>query len=81
MPDKPAHTLDLRHMQCPFTIMELGKSLEKASSGDLIEVLLDGRSAFDEIGLWCLKTGNVLEETPEAGASEGGEYRTYVRKP
>jgi TusA-related sulfurtransferase len=86
MQDKPDHTVDLRDKQCPFTILELSKTLKGAKSGDLIEIVLDGPAALDEIGLWCLKTGNGIEETLEAGTSQGGasrgeEPRIYVRKP
>jgi len=95
MPDWPApgrqrphHTVDLRDKQCPFTILELSKTLESAASGDLIEIILDGPAALEEIGLWCRKTGNGIEETRQTGAggsravvSGGRERRIYVRKP
>ncbi len=82
----PDHTVDLREKQCPFTILELSRTLESAASGDLIEIILDGPAALDEIGLWCGKTGNGIEETPGVGGSRavvsgGRERRIYVRKP
>lgn len=82
----PDHTLDLRDKQCPFTILELSKTLESAASGDLIEIILDGPAALEDIALWCRKTGNGIEEPPGAGdsravASGGRERWIYVRKP
>ena len=76
METKPDHIVDLRNKRCPFTILELGEALDSAAGGDLLEVVLAGEAALEEIEIWCRRTGAGVVET-----TAGEPPRVYVRKP
>jgi TusA-related sulfurtransferase len=73
---RPVSRVDLCGLQCPFTILELGKALKSIRSGELLEVLSDRESIIEEIGAWCKATG------AEVVASRiKGNTVVFLRKP
>jgi TusA-related sulfurtransferase len=75
MDTSPRQTLDLRGKECPFTILELGKTLRVLARGDLLEVVLGREAAIDEVRAWCEGTGNEFVASDAAGT-----VKVYVRK-
>lgn len=47
-------------LQCPGPIMQVHKSIESMSSGDVLEVKATDPGFMNDIGVWCEKTGNTL---------------------
>jgi TusA-related sulfurtransferase len=92
---QPDQKVDLRGKFCPFTVLELGKVLKVLKSGGLVEVLVEGAYAIDEIKTWCKGTGTEFigvrgegpkPESPESGGgrveeSEAQGVKVYLRKP
>jgi tRNA 2-thiouridine synthesizing protein A len=56
----PDESLDLRGLECPFTVMEIGKALKSLGAGKVLEVISDRDSVVDDVRAWCAGTGTDL---------------------
>jgi TusA-related sulfurtransferase len=61
--------LDLRGKQCPMTFVYTKVALEKMDNGDILEVILDFRSAFTNVPASVKKQdlGEIVAEKEENG--------------
>ncbi|MBF4693183.1 DsrE/DsrF/DrsH-like family protein [Fusibacter ferrireducens] len=50
-------------LQCPGPIMQVHKSIESMTSGDILEVKATDPGFMNDIGVWCEKTGNTLMDS------------------
>ena len=67
--------LDIRGLLCPMTFVYTKLALEKLKTGDLLEVLLDYRSALKNVPENCKRQGlaellEVKVVNPKKGAEE-----------
>jgi TusA-related sulfurtransferase len=67
--------LDLRGKECPFTVLELGKTVRGLARGDVLEIRVGRETAVDDIRAWCEGTGNEFL-TSEVTAT----IKVYLRK-
>ena len=61
---------------CPMLMIELNKTINAMSSGQVLAFLCNDQMSYQDIPLWCKRTGNeMLERTKDDGV-----YRYLIRK-
>lgn len=70
-------TLDLRGVACPMNFVKTQLFLDKMSSGEKVEVLLDQGEPFESVSKSVVQEGHVVEENQ---AFEEGHCRILIRK-
>ena len=68
--------LDCCGMQCPGPIMEVFKSMNELSDGDLLEVTASDPGFAKDIVSWCKRTGNTLLSNEK----KGSDYVALLRR-
>jgi len=75
----PTQTLDVLGRVCPYPLVVVKKTMEKAPSGTLLKVLCDApASAEDTIPKYCEKQGFEFERVK---LEDKGYWELYIRKP
>jgi tRNA 2-thiouridine synthesizing protein A len=75
----PTQVLDVLGRVCPYPLVLTKKTLEKAPSGTLLQVLCDApASAEDTIPKYCEKNGFVYEAIK---LEDKGYWEIYIQKP
>lgn len=72
-----SNKLDLRGVACPMNFVKTQLFLDKLSSGDRVEVLLDQGEPVESVSKSVVQEGHVLEESQVA---EEGHCRILIRK-
>lgn len=83
MPDlksmTPTEVLDVLGRVCPYPLVMVKKTMEKAPAGFLLKVLCDApASAEDTIPRYCEKQGFDFESVK---FEDKGYWELYIRKP
>jgi len=75
----PTQILDVLGRVCPYPLVMVKKTLEKAAGGTLLKVLCDApASAEDTIPKYCEKQGYEFESVL---LEDKGYWELYIRKP
>jgi tRNA 2-thiouridine synthesizing protein A len=70
-------TVDARGQSCPGPLVDLARALQKASSGDVLELLATDPGSKSDVPSWATLSGNELLESEEFS---DGSFRYLVRK-
>jgi len=62
-------TVDLRGRRSPHPIIQIAKTIKKATPGETVNFLVDDRESIDEVYDWVRRTGHVLK-----GIASKGDY-------
>ena len=73
----PNVTLDVTGLICPGLVIEARKIFNTMTQGQIMKLVSTCPSTQDEVGTWCVATGNVLLETQETGP---GTWAFFIRK-
>lgn len=73
----PNVTLDVTGLVCPGPVIEARKIFNTMSQGQIMKLVSTCPSTRDEVGTWCVATGNVLLETQE---TRPGTWTFFIRK-
>lgn len=71
-----AKKIDVTGRACPIPIVELMRAMSPLEAGAEVEIRADDRAFPADVKAWCNKTGNVLLEIAQSGAS----YTARVKK-
>lgn len=75
----PTEILDVLGRVCPYPLVLVKKTMEKAPGGTLLKVLCDApASAEDTIPRYCDKQGYEFESVK---LEDKGYWELYIRKP
>lgn len=61
--------LDARGLNCPLPILRTRKTLNRLTSGELLEVTASDPGSVKDMSAFCSQTGNRLVSSMEAGNS------------
>ncbi len=68
--------LDATGLQCPGPILKLAEGLKPLAPGDTLILDATDPGFFSDAGIWCERTGNILEDM----SLHDGTYTARVRK-
>jgi tRNA 2-thiouridine synthesizing protein A len=68
--------LDVKGQMCPLPVAFTKLRLEKMASGQLLEVIGEGESEFDNIQRWVKNKGHLVIEALKSG----NEFRILIKK-
>ncbi|HYH02032.1 MAG TPA: DsrE/DsrF/DrsH-like family protein, partial [Bacillota bacterium] len=63
-------------LQCPGPIVQVFQAVRELNEGELLEVTASDPGFANDIGSWCLRTGNILEQLDR----ESGKVVALIRK-
>ncbi len=68
--------LDCKGLNCPLPVLQTKKTMDKMSSGQILEMLSTDPGSKNDITAWAKRTGNELVNIAE----EGGVFKFYLKK-
>ncbi len=60
-------TIDLRGKRSPYPIIQIAKTVKKASPGETINFLINDKDSIDEVYDWIKRTGHLLKAVVKRG--------------
>jgi tRNA 2-thiouridine synthesizing protein A len=72
----PDEVVDLKGLNCPMPVLKTKKALDKAASGQILQIDITDAGSKSDLPAMLKRTGTELLEMTEAG----GVYSFYVKK-
>lgn len=72
--------LDLSGVHCPYSLLELNRTLKDMKKGATAEIVADRVSVVDEIERWCAGTGNEVVSVCTGENPDSASVRVVLRK-
>ncbi len=68
--------VDCTGLRCPAHVARIERVMDEVEVGDVVEVVLDGDEAVEDVEAWCRVTGNAVVGRER----RGDELRIYLER-
>ena len=78
--DDIVHTLDATGLQCPGPVLKLAEGIKNIAVGEVLEIKVTDPGFASDIGVWCSRTGHILEHLDQTQRIYTARIRKVEKK-